>query len=95
MEVLFTFLADRYERRSVIIISNLVFSQWARIFKDPMTTATAIDQLVNHCVILELTGPSYRTEKTLNKKHVLEITSDGSNDPYPAPGTGNYSDCQK
>jgi DNA replication protein DnaC len=89
MEVLFTFLADRYERRSVIITSNLGFSQWANICKDPMTTATAIYPLVNHCVILELTGPSYRTEKALNKKHVLEITSDGSNDPYPAPGTEN------
>ena len=62
MEVLFTFLAERYERRSVFISSNLVFSQWDRIFKDPMTTAAAIDRLVHHAVILELVGPSYRTE---------------------------------
>ena len=52
MEVLFTFLAERYERRSVIITSNLVFSQWDRIFKDPMTTAAAIDRLVHHAVIV-------------------------------------------
>jgi DNA replication protein DnaC len=62
MEVLFTLLAERYERRSVIITSNLVFSQWDRIFKDPMTTAAAIDRIVHHSVILELTGPSYRAE---------------------------------
>ena len=62
MEVLFTLLADRYERRSVVITSNLVFSQWDRIFKDPMTTAAAIDRIVHHAVILELTGPSYRAE---------------------------------
>jgi len=62
MEVLFTFLAERYERRSVIITSNLVFSQWDRIFKDPLTTACAIDRLVHHATILELTGTSYRTE---------------------------------
>jgi DNA replication protein DnaC len=62
MEVLFTFLAERYERRSVMITSNLVFSQWDRIFKDPMTTAAAIDRLVHHAIILELTGDSYRTE---------------------------------
>jgi DNA replication protein DnaC len=62
MEVLFTLLAERYERRSVIITSNLVFSQWDRIFKDPMTTAAAIDRLIHHCVILELTGPSFRAE---------------------------------
>ena len=42
MEVLFTFLAERYERRSVLITSNLVFSKWDQIFKDPMTTMAAI-----------------------------------------------------
>ncbi len=62
MEVLFTFLAERYERRSVAITSNLVFSEWDRIFKDPMTTAAAIDRLVHHATIVELTGKSYRSE---------------------------------
>ena len=62
MEVLFTFLAERYERKSVIITSNLVFSDWTRIFKDPMTTAAAIDRLIHHAVILEMTGPSIRNE---------------------------------
>jgi DNA replication protein DnaC len=60
MEVLFTFLAERYERKSVIITSNLVFSKWDTIFKDPMTTAAAIDRVVHHSTILELTGESYR-----------------------------------
>lgn len=67
VEVLFTFLAERYERRSVLITSNLVLSQWDKIFKDPMTTAAAIDRLVHHCTILELTGTSYRTDKALNR----------------------------
>ena len=62
MEVLFTFLAERYERRSVMITSNLVFSQWDKIFKDAMTTAAAIDRLVHHSTILELVGQSYRTD---------------------------------
>jgi DNA replication protein DnaC len=62
MEVLFTLFAERYERRSVLLSSNLVFSQWDRIFKDPMTTACAIDRVVHHATILELTGSSYRTE---------------------------------
>jgi DNA replication protein DnaC len=62
MEVLFTFLSERYERRSVMISSNLVFSQWDKIFKDPMTTAAAIDRVVHHSVILELTGPSWRAQ---------------------------------
>lgn len=63
MEVLFTFLAERYERRSVIITSNLLFSEWDRIFKDPMTTAAAIDRLVHHSVILEMIGPSIRADE--------------------------------
>jgi DNA replication protein DnaC len=62
MEVLFTLLADRYERGSVMLTSNLPFSQWEQIFKDAMTTAAAIDRLVHHSVILELNVPSYRLE---------------------------------
>lgn len=62
MEVLFTLLAERYERGSVLITSNLAFSQWEAIFKDPMTTAAAIDRLVHHSVILELNLTSYRRE---------------------------------
>ena len=63
MEVLFTFLSERYERRSVLITSNLVFSQWDQIFKDPMTTMAAIDRLVHHAIILEMAGPSIREEE--------------------------------
>jgi DNA replication protein DnaC len=68
MEVLFTFLAERYERRTVIITSNLVFSEWDRIFKDPMTTAAAIDRLVHHSVILEMSGKSIRAEAALARQ---------------------------
>lgn len=63
MEVLFALLADRYERGSVVLTSNLAFSGWETIFKDPMTTAAAIDRLVHHSVILELNVPSYRAEQ--------------------------------
>lgn len=63
MEVLFTFLAERYERKSVLITTNLVFSKWDQIFKDPMTTAAAIDRVIHHAVILELNMDSYRAEK--------------------------------
>jgi len=62
MEVLFTLLAERYERGSVLLTSNLAFSKWDQIFKDAMTTAAAIDRLVHHSVIIELNVPSYRVE---------------------------------
>ena len=77
MEVFFTFLSERYERRSVMITSNLVFSRWDRIFKDAMTTAAAIDRLVHHAVILEMTGSSYRTEtarRRNDKTTIKEVT---------------------
>lgn len=75
MEVLFTFLSERYERRSVMITSNLVFSQWDQIFKDPMTTACAIDRVVHHSVILELAGPSYRAESAKNRERNLKLNA--------------------
>jgi DNA replication protein DnaC len=83
MEVLFTFLAARYERKSVIITSNLVFSQWDTIFKDAMTTAAAIDRLVHHSVILELTSKrSFRTDAALER-------SDNYDDNYTATLTNS------
>lgn len=68
MEILFTLLAERYERGSVMLTSNLAFSKWDQIFKDAMTTAAAIDRLVHHSVIIELNVPSYRVETAKNTK---------------------------
>jgi len=67
MEVLFTFLAERYERRSVMISSNLVFSKWDQIFKDPMTTMAAVDRLVHHAVIIEFDNDSVRVTQAKSK----------------------------
>lgn len=78
MEVLFTLLAERYERGSVLLTSNLAFSQWEQIFKDPMTTAAAIDRLVHHSVIIELNIPSYRLETAKTSRKAPA-------EPSPAP----------
>jgi DNA replication protein DnaC len=67
MEVLFTFLAERYERRSVFLSSNLVFSQWDQIFKDPMTTMAAVDRLVHHALIVEFDGETQRAPRPKDK----------------------------
>jgi DNA replication protein DnaC len=81
MEVVFTLLAERYERGSVLLTSNLPFSKWEGIFKDPMTTAAAIDRLVHHSVIVELNVPSYRLEQA---RHNV-LTAD---QPNPEPSSG-------
>jgi DNA replication protein DnaC len=74
MEVLFSLLAYRYERGSMLITSNLPFSRWQEVFKDPMTTAAAIDRLVHHSVILELNVDSYRAQAARDRadKHKSE-----------------------
>jgi DNA replication protein DnaC len=77
MEVLFTFLAERYERRSVLLSSNLVFSKWDQIFKDPMTTMAAVDRLVHHAIILEFDGETMRGPRPKEK---------GESNPVPPPG---------
>ncbi len=79
MEVLFVLLAERYERGSVLLTSNLPFSGWESIFKDPMTTAAAIDRLVHHSVIVELNIPSYRAEAAKKAKQ-------GRAEPSELPG---------
>lgn len=87
IEVLFTFLGERYERRSVIVTSNLVFSKWDRIFKDPMTTACAIERLVHYSTILELVcKKSHRLEEAEKRNRGIDLnspsndTADGRNE---------------
>lgn len=77
-EVLFTLMAERYERRSLVITSNLVFSQWDRIFKSPMTTAAAIDRLVHHSVILEIDRKSVRAEDAQKRNESHKSKQDGA-----------------
>lgn len=85
VEVLFTFLGERYERRSVIVTSNLVFSKWGQIFKDPMTTACAIERLVHHSTILELVRKkSHRLEEAEKRNRGVDINTpetDTDSDP--------------
>jgi DNA replication protein DnaC len=90
MEVLFTFLAERYERKSVMISSNLVFSQWDRIFKDAMTTAAAVDRLVHHSIILEMNQESYRTKKA---KENIETRNKNSDETKNIVLTNAGADC--
>lgn len=66
--LLFQHLAECYERRTVVVTSNLAFSDWNQVFKDPMTTMAAIDRLVHHFIILELNGPSFRAEAAEKKQ---------------------------
>ena len=79
MEVLFTLLAERYERKSVIITTNLVFSEWNQIFKNPLTTLAAIDRVVHHSIILDLTSvASYRAKAAVAAKAQVRTVTGGT-----------------
>jgi DNA replication protein DnaC len=86
MEVLFTLLAERYQHKSVMLTTHLVFSEWQRIFKDPMTTLAAIDRVVHHSVLLDMMSvESYRAE-VASQRHLSEET-----DADPMNRTQEYS----
>ena len=87
MEVLFTLLSDRYERKSVMITTNLVFSEWNQIFKNPMTTMAAIDRVVHHSVILDMMAvKSYRAKEATHQH--LQESADVSEPPAKMVVTG-------
>jgi len=66
-QVLFEFIAHRYESGSLIITANQPFSAWDSIFPDSMMTVAAIDRLIHHATIIELEGESYRKKQQLKK----------------------------
>lgn len=88
VDVLFTLMAERYERRSMLITSNLVFSEWGKIFKDPMTTAAAIDRVVHHSVILEFAEvKTYRGEAAERRKTAANKGKSAGDDNYAGDAT--------
>ena len=76
-EVLLALMAERHERRSLGITSNLVFSERGKVFANPMATAAPIDRIVHHSVILEFDIQSYRTGE--GQERQLHRTLSGQN----------------
>jgi DNA replication protein DnaC len=64
-ELLFQVFADRYERKSLLITSNLAFSEWGQIFQGERMTAALLDRLTHRCHIFELNGESYRFRESM------------------------------
>ena len=67
-ELLFQVFADRYERRSLLITSNLSFSDWDQIFQVERMTAALLDRLTHHCHIFEMNGESFRFKESMKEK---------------------------
>ncbi|MCB9609665.1 MAG: ATP-binding protein [Polyangiaceae bacterium] len=62
-ELLFNLLADRYERRSTVVTSNLAFGEWVQVFGSEKLTTALLDRLAHHAHVLTTRGASYRTNK--------------------------------
>lgn len=68
VKLLFNVFANRYERKSTIVTTNLPFKQWQSIFQDSAMTVALVDRLTHHCHILEMNGDSYRFKQSLKEK---------------------------
>ena len=67
-ELLFQVFADRYERRSLLITSNLAFGEWGQVFQGERMTAALLDRLTHRCHIFEMNGESYRFRESMKAK---------------------------
>jgi DNA replication protein DnaC len=67
-ELLFQVFADRYERRSLLITSNLPFGEWGQVFQGERMTAALLDRLTHRCHIFEMNGESYRFRESMKAK---------------------------
>jgi len=67
-ELLFQVFGDRYERRSLLVTSNLAFGEWAKVFPGERMTAALLDRLTHNCHIFEMNGESFRFRESMKNK---------------------------
>jgi DNA replication protein DnaC len=69
-DLFFQFISQRYERKSLLITTNLTYSEWAQVFINPVMTQAAVDRIIHRCETYNIQGPSWRAEeaKTRTKK---------------------------
>ena len=67
-ELLFQIVSDCYEQKSLIVTSNLEFSQWNTVFGDSKLTAALIDRLIHHSHIVVFSGPGHRLEESMRRQ---------------------------
>ena len=66
-DLFFQFISQRYERKSLLITTNLTYSEWDKIFLNPITTAAAVDRIIHNCETFNIKGPSWRAETAKNR----------------------------
>ena len=71
-DLLFGFISQRYERRSLVVTTNLPFARWAEVFLDATAAAAVIDRIVHHATVLTTAGDSYRL-KAATRNHASRV----------------------
>jgi DNA replication protein DnaC len=67
-DLFFQFISQRYERKSILITTNLTYSQWFNVFLDEITTSAAVDRIIHHCKTFNIQGASWRQSQAKNNK---------------------------
>ncbi len=73
-ELLFQVFAERYERKSLLLTSNLPFGDWVQVFQGERMTAALLDRLTHRCHILEMNGESYRFRESMKAKKAAKVS---------------------
>ena len=74
-DLLFRFISQRYERRSLVVTTNLPFARWSEVFLDPTAAAAVIDRVVRHATVLQTTGDSFRLQAAKLKRTPAGVPS--------------------
>jgi len=69
-DLFFQLISQRYERKSLVITTNLPYSEWDKVFLNAVTTAAAVDRIIHNCETLNIQGSSYRAEQAKKKRVV-------------------------
>jgi len=75
-DLFFQLISQRYERRSTMITTNLTYSEWDKLFSNPITTAAAVDRIIHRCETFNITGPSWRAEEAKKRQRQLKARGD-------------------
>jgi DNA replication protein DnaC len=89
-DLLFQLISQRDERKSILITTNLTYSEWDKVFVNPLNTAAAVDRIIHKCETFNIQGPSWRAEAAKKRKTVKTTLTPEQGEPINASSTGQF-----